>query len=244
MKIKYFSDLHLEFLNNLNSNWIKSIIKLDADILILAGDIGYPSSKSYKNLLLEINAMFERVYLITGNHEYYSNKSIEENNQIIRDIIKNNNLSNIKLLLNDFDDYKGYRFIGSTLWSKIVNPLYLITDFDYIKDISIEKYNNLHKESVYFIEKTLSQTKLPVIMITHHLPSYTLNDPKYETYSHYNQCFSSEIDYLIAKPVVVWFYGHTHTPSLKEINGVKMCCNPIGYPDEQTKPDFNCIIEL
>lgn len=244
MKIKYFSDLHLEFFKKMNPIWVKSLIKRDADILVLAGDIGYPSTQLYKDFLIEINPMFKRTYLITGNHEYYSDKSIEENNQIIKNIIKYNNLSNIKILLNDSEDFEGYRFIGSTLWSKIVNPKYLINDFKCIKNMTIDKYNDLHKESVYFIESTIKESELPVIVITHHLPSYSLNDPKYVSCSDYNQCFSSELDYLITSPIIAWFYGHTHTGSLKEINGVKMCCNPIGYPDEQEKPDFNAVIEL
>ena len=244
MIIKYFSDLHLEFFKKLNPIWVKSLIRRDADILILAGDIGYPSDQLYKNFLIEINPLFERTYLITGNHEYYSDKSIEENNKLIKNIIEQNNLSNIKLLINDWEDYKGYRFVGSTLWSKIVNPKYLINDFKCIKDMSVEKYNDLHKESVYFIEKTIKESELPVVVITHHLPSNTLNDPKYESYSNYNQCFSSELDYLINKPVIAWFYGHTHTASYKKINGVKMCCNPIGYPDENSTQNFNESVEI
>ncbi len=244
LRIKYFSDLHLEFLKNLNSKWIKSLIKTDADVLILAGDIGYPNTKIYSDFLIEINSMFKKTFLITGNHEYYSNLSIEENNEIIKKVISNNNLTNIKLLLNDYEDYNGYRFIGSTLWSKINNPKYLINDFKCVKDMTVDKYNDLHKESVFFIERNIKESELPVIMITHHLPSNTLNDPKYKSYAEYNQCFSTELDYLIDRPIVAWFYGHTHTPSFTEINGVKMCCNPIGYPDEQAQPNFNVNIEL
>ncbi len=244
MIIKYFSDLHLEFFKRLNPIWIKSLIKRDADVLILAGDIGYPTSQLYKDFLIEINPMFERVYLITGNHEYYSDKSIDENNQIIKNIITNNNLSNVKLLLNDWEEYKGYRFVGSTLWSKINDPNYLINDFKCIKNMSVDKYNDLHKESVNFIETAVRESELPVVVITHHLPSNTLNDPKYQSFSKYNQCFSSELDYLISNPIVAWFYGHTHTGSFKEINGVKLCCNPIGYPDENSNQDFNKSITL
>ncbi len=244
MIIKYFSDLHLEFFKRLNPIWIKSLIKRDADVLILAGDIGYPTSQLYKDFLIEINPMFERVYLITGNHEYYSDKSIDENNQIIKNIITNNNLSNVKLLLNDWEEYKGYRFVGSTLWSKITDPNYLINDFKCIKNMSVDKYNDLHKESVNFIETAVRESELPVVVITHHLPSNTLNDPKYQSFSKYNQCFSSELDYLISSPIVAWFYGHTHTGSFKEINGVKLCCNPIGYPDENSNQDFNKSITL
>ncbi len=245
MKIKYFSDLHLEFLN-LKPEWVEHIIKTDADILILAGDIGYPYKNSYSDFLIKINSKFKRIYLITGNHEYYSNYSMEQINIKIKEIIQDNSLENIKFLLNEYDDYEGYRFVGTTLWTHISNPNYLINDFNQILGMTVEKYNLLHKDSVDFLTKTLNDNHntLPVIVVTHHLPSYELTDPKYESYAKYNQCFSSNLDYLIKRPIVGWFYGHTHSESFKEINGVKLCCNPIGYPRENVQPDFNRMIEL
>lgn len=243
MKIKYLSDLHLEFLN-LKPDWVENVIKPDAEVLILAGDIGYPYKKSYSDFLININSRFKKIYLITGNHEYYSSFTMEQINSKIKEIIKDNSLKNIKLLFNEYEDYEGYRFVGTTLWSHISNPNYLINDFNEIIGMSVPKYNLLHKNSVDFLIKILNDNTLPTIVITHHLPSFTLSDPKYESYSNYNQCFCSNLDYLIKSPIVAWFYGHTHSESFTEVNGVKLCCNPIGYPRENSKPDFNRIIEL
>jgi len=41
-----------------------------------------------------------------------------------------------------------------------------------------------------------------------------------------------------------WIYGHTHTPSNVIINGIPFLCNPIGYPDENSKIDFQTNITI
>ncbi len=239
MIIKYISDIHLEFLQKIKPTWVSKLINSDADVLVLAGDIGYPMRTEYSDFLINVNKIFEKTFLITGNHEYYSSFTIEQNNNKIKQIIEENNLANVKFLLNEYEDYKGYRFVGSTLWSKIYNPNFLINDFKQIPGLTVEKYNMLHQDSINFIDKTIKETPKPIIMITHHLPSHSLTDPKYASYADYNQCFSSDLDHIIKEPIKAWFYGHTHIPSFKEINGVKLLCNPIGYPEESSFADFN-----
>jgi hypothetical protein len=80
-------------------------------------------------------------------------------------------------------------------------------------------------------------------MITHHLPSYDLIDEKYKTVNlnSVNQCFASNTDNLIKEPIILWIFGHTHQPTEKIINGIKCVANPIGYPNELDKPDYNKI---
>lgn len=247
MRIKVLSDIHLELFKNTKRDWVNKFIKPNCDVLVLAGDIGYPDSEIYKDFLIQTNSLFKRTYLITGNHEYYSSLSINNIHYKIRDIIKENNLTNTKFLLNEYEDFEGYRFVGTTLWSQIKNPLYLINDFNKIPEMTVNLYNQLHDESTTYIKKILDESQeanKKIVMITHHLPSNTLNDPKYAHYANYNQCFSSPIDHLIKNPIVLWIYGHTHTPSNKIINDVKMICNPIGYPKENPEPDFNCDVEI
>ena len=62
--IQYVSDLHLE--KKINN---RSIIA-KKPYLILAGDIGYPFQNNYKNFLLHMSYIFNKVFLIAGNHEY------------------------------------------------------------------------------------------------------------------------------------------------------------------------------
>ena len=238
MRIQYFSDLHLEFLKTTIS--FKSV----APILVLAGDIGYPHENSYKNFIKSVSEQFEKVFLIAGNHEYYRNlQTIEETNKKIHDLITSSKLSNVTFLNNSFEDYAGYRFVGSTLWTEISNLNYLSNDFNEIVCMSVEKYNQLHHQSRQFLSEIIHTDK-KIIVISHHVPSHILTHPDYVKFEKYKQCFSSNSDDLIKENIVCWFYGHTHKPMSTKLNGVQMCCNPIGYPDENKKIDFEKIIEI
>jgi predicted phosphodiesterase len=242
LKIQYISDIHLEFYKNL------PIINAIAPVLCLAGDIGYPDSKIYKDFLINLNdnINFEKIFLISGNHEYYNQcEPIEETNKKINSLLQKNNLNKISFLNNSSEYYNGYLFIGSTLWSHISNKKNTTNDFKYIENMTIDKCNELHKNSVDFITKETELNKdKKIIMLTHFLPSYNLIDQKYEAYSKYNQCFASHNDNLIVDPVVLWIYGHTHSPKESMINNIPLVCNPIGYPGENKNIDLEKIIDL
>ena len=105
----YVSDLYFECCDN------HPIIKNQGDILILGGDIGNPYENKYKIFLIDNSKNFNKVFLITSNHEYYSDgKSIDETNLHIEDIIKSNNLDNTIFLNNKSYLYGNYRFTGTT----------------------------------------------------------------------------------------------------------------------------------
>lgn len=246
MRIQYISDIHLEFLKK---GILKKFAPQPADILCLAGDIGYPHSLSYKHFLIESSKQWEKIFLIAGNHEYYNKQhTMEENKSKIRSIIAEHSLKNITFLDNTYEDYNGYRFIGSTLWSKISeNPSKLINDFYQIPHMTPALYNTLHNEAVSFLKSdAVRASPLPIVMMTHHLPSYSLIDPKYRTreFDAYNQFFASNCDDLIRAPIKAWICGHTHTGFEKVVNGVPVYCNPGGYPDENIKEDLNKFIEF
>jgi len=230
MQIQYVSDLHLEFL--------KTIPKITprAKTLVLAGDIGYPHQPIYAAFLKDVSSKFEKVFLIAGNHEYYTQNTcmMEDVDNQIQEIIEKHSLENVSFLNYDYEDYQGVRFVGIPLWSQIKDPKYLINDFVAIKHMSTELYNELHAMGCELIEEMLEHSEIPIVMITHHMPSYQLIDPMYSgpNIAPYNQCFASHCDDLIRDPIVLWIYGHTHQPSDTYINSVRLVCNPKGYPGE------------
>jgi len=137
-------------------------------------------------------------------------------------------------------------FIGTTLWSKITNPSYEINDVYQIPHFNCAQYNSLNKTCIDFLENTL-QNNDNCIVITHHVPSYSLIDEKYKTeqMEPYNQWFYSDMDTLIKNnghKIKCWIYGHTHTPSNVKINEIPFLCNPIGYQDENHSINFNTSI--
>ena len=246
--VQYISDIHLEFLHieEIKSK-ARKIIPI-CPILILSGDIGNPFYKGYKLFIEEMSNKFEKAFIISGNHEYYGGKSIEETDTQIKSIV--NEYKNISYLQNSYEDYKGIRYIGTTLWSNISNSEYSeykINDVNCIKNMDIDLYNNLHKQSVEFLKETLETLEtleINCILITHHLPSYKLihkdfMDPKV---SMYNQWFASSLDDIMIQygnNIKGWFYGHTHLPNISNLYGINMYCNPIGYKGENGKHDYN-----
>jgi predicted phosphodiesterase len=243
MKIQYISDIHLEYLSEIPK------INPVGDVLVLAGDIGHPFSSIYKNFLIDMNKKFKKIFLITGNHEFYimeKNNSMEEIDDNIKNIITNYNLNNITYLDDSYEDYEGFRFCGSTLWSKIIDQKYLNNDMTFIKNMSIEFRNELFNNSYEFINAITKDSNIPIIMITHHLPSFDLINSVYRTekYNNYNQCYASNCNQLFKDPIKIWFFGHTHKDCDKDINGIKFLCNPIGYPDENKIIDYCKVIEI
>jgi predicted phosphohydrolase len=123
MKLRYFSDLHLEFIKpNKIEKFIKNISVNNNDICMLAGDIGNSYQSNYDIFMKFISKNFKKSFVITGNHEYY-NKKIEDTNIFLKNYFKQ--FSNISFLNNEIEYYC---FIGTTLWSNITNSKYKIND--------------------------------------------------------------------------------------------------------------------
>lgn len=243
MRIQYFSDLHLEHLKiRTMSAWIDSVMGVKAPVLLLCGDIGDPGHpSSYEDFLSHMSVRFQKVFLLRGNHECY-NRTPSTADDCIHKICSR--YPNISFLQNSFEDYGGYRFAGTTLWSHVSDPLHVNNDFYMIRDMSIDSHNRLHHDAKDFIRSTLATSPLPIIMMTHHLPSHRLTDPFYSRFSSYQQCYSSDCDDLIRFPIHSWFYGHTHRPRISIINGIRTFCNPIGYIGENSYADFERIVDL
>ena len=248
MKLRYFSDLHLEFIKlHKFEKIIKNIKPNQNEICILAGDIGNPQylvNNNYDIFMKFINKSFKKTFIITGNHEYYHKTSTVENtNTFLDEYFKQ--FENISFLNNTYEYYDNHCFIGTTLWSKITNPKYIINDMYHIPNFDYIKCNQLNMICVDFLEDTVEKND-NCIIITHHVPSHNLIDIKYKTSRllPYNQCFYYNMDNFIEKnkdKIAGWFYGHTHTPSSTIIHGIPFLCNPIGYPDENQEIDFHKI---
>jgi predicted phosphohydrolase len=248
MKLRYLSDLHLEFIKSHKiEQFIKKITPDMDEICILAGDIGNPYQSNYDIFMTFISNNFKKIFVIAGNHEYYNKtKTIEETNEFLKNYFQKFN--NISFLNNNYENYENYCFVGTTLWSKITNPIYEINDVYCIPNFDYIQYNRFNMLSVDFLEDTLHHNE-NCIIITHHMPSSSLIDIKYKTKEMlpYNQWFYCNMDEFIEtnkNKIKCWIYGHTHTPSNVIINEIPFLCNPIGYPNENKKLNFETTITL
>ncbi len=241
MRIQYISDIHLEFLSALLK---QKRFSPKADILCLAGDIGYPGSPIYRQFLKSADSQFKKVFLIAGNHEYYKAASMDAVHQQINEICSG--LKNTSFLDNSYEDYESVRFVGTTLWSKIpASPSVLINDFHEIGEMTPSLYNELHLGACEFLESSdVQESPHPVVVISHHLPSFELIDPKYAKYAAYNCFFASDCSRFFKAPIRAWIYGHTHSAGDTVRDGIRFVCNPVGYPQENTTVNFDRVLEL
>lgn len=104
MKLQIVSDLHLEFLQGPFPGERLISPAVDADILILAGDIanGTQAIELFKNWPVP-------VHHLAGNHEFYGS-NFERTGADLREISAG---TRITFLGNDVADFDGVRFLGT-----------------------------------------------------------------------------------------------------------------------------------
>jgi len=138
-----------------------------------------------------ISKNFKKTFIIPGNHEYYKN-TIQGTNEFMENYFQQ--FDNISFLNNNYEIYDNYCFIGTTLWSKITDPSYDINDVHTILDFNYLENNKLNMVCIEFLENNDN-----CIIITHHIPSYSLIDIKFksEEMLPYNQWFYCDMDELI-----------------------------------------------
>lgn len=261
LRIQYLSDIHTEFVGAHGLDGLLMRIVPKAPVLVLAGDVGACGTPEYDRFLTEVSKKFEHTFFIHGNHEYYRRSNVTSTDGYEAAVLCSKMLEqknpNLHFLHNSTYDLPKdatasaaqWRFIGSTLWSRIESKEHLINDFDAIPWMFPEYCNYMHKKSRAFIKKEIERAKrdnVTPIVITHHLPSYELVDPKYAKYGKFNQCFASRSDDLIDGSVAAWIYGHTHDAHNRIwSNGItQMACNPVGYPGERVKVDYGKTLEV
>jgi predicted phosphodiesterase len=237
MKFQYISDLHLEFGN---------IIQLtpEAPNLILAGDIGNPGKKHYSMFIKDVASKFDLVFLVAGNHEYYT-RTLEKTEKLIQSIVSA--YPNVHYLQNEAYHFPNstLSIYGTTLWSAI--PITqartvkkMMNDYTYINGFTVEINNTLHDKAIQTFENT--RTMYPDkewIVVCHHMPQTNLVDPMYKD-SVLNCAFASDVDVFDMECVKAVAYGHTHTSG---ISG-KYYCNPVGYPGENKKRNLSACFEV
>lgn len=242
MFLRLYSDLHYG-INTKTPFHIPNPVP--GEVLILAGDIIDNYSKGIDFLKKAADAD-RTILFIPGNHEYHSRDILKDNSSILLEKI---NSPNFIILDNETITINGYKFIGSTLWSDLLDTLpypELVKlcnssgDFRAIhyngKPITIDERQSLFDEAVIFLEREVTKDS---IVITHYLPSISLIYKDYKD-SPRIPLFASDLDYLILKKKPkLWLYGHTHFPNDTLIGDTRLISNPYGYINKGEGVNFN-----
>jgi len=235
IKLQYASDLHLEFSAN------KEFLRLHplqpvGDVLVLAGDIvPFAVLDKHQDFFSYISDHFQTTYWLPGNHEYY-HFDIAEKSGVLNEAIR----SNVFLVNNTSVVYEKTKLIFSTLWSKI-SPAYQwqierkLNDFHLIRHnghrFSVDQYNQLHAESLAFIQDELNAKDVEQMAVfSHHCPTF-LNYPEHYKGDILNEAFAVELNDLIgSSKITCWVYGHHHTNTFGfTIGNTHLITNQVGY---------------
>jgi len=233
MKIKFESDLHIDF----GHGYIPNL--KDVDVYCIAGDLA--ELKNCFNFIIKLAEKYPNtdIIYINGNHTFY-HSYIEKADIFfsgIEAVHKNfHYLNNNSVIIN------GIRFIGSTLWTSLNNrsPIDMYDAGSSMNDFRLIRYKNgalkftpeysttLHKIAKEYIFKTLNESKEPCVVITHHKPFLNSNN---FLDSAYGTELRGEIADCNNKPII-WASGHSHTFHDFIDDKTRYLCNPLGYPHE------------
>lgn len=248
---QYVSDIHTEMYNVLPKDIYTFPFTPQASYLILGGDIGYPFHRNYYQFLSQLSPLFEHIFIIAGNHEYYQTKYdlvkatataeapgkswMAAVDTRIREVVAS--FDNMTFLQNETYDIPDTNLtvFGGTFWSDILpeeqeNVRRSLADYRYIPEFTPQKSRELFQTSCRTLQAAMvTKPERDFVVISHHLPSYTLVAEQYKSMEPpINSAFASEIVEAQSPQIKAWVAGHTHTPM--ELG--KFHVNPFGYPTE------------
>lgn len=229
------SDIHLEHIapyDDKDAAFCAAQIP-EADVIVLAGDIGWPGEESWKTFLRLCVLKADVVLYVPGNHEYWSRKPNADVHDpetwSSADMEKACADLGVTLLQNEAFEYKGVTFLGSTLWSPLLTPagqpvradvLSQMNDLSKIHRFSRTKWEKNFVTAWRFLLKELrrlvweaehAKVDRPTIVVTHHAPAFECIADEF-TGDPLNGCYASNVlQSLFGVSVLkAWVFGHTH----------------------------------
>ena len=244
--LQVLSDIHLEFRNNPAFDF-----PMTAPNLCLLGDIGDPSTAAYKDFLHTQAQRFDQVFVLKGNHSCYG-RSIEEADDLVARVCAPYPTKLHYLNKTAIDLDQNYVILGCTLWSHVINRqrfkvLSMLADNHQITRWSVTRNNEVHAAELAWLKSAIAKVKAAgrqAVVLTHHAPSCHGTSAPEHSNSPISSAFSSDLEYLLTPPVVLWMFGHTHYSSDQHINGVRLCSNQVGYPNEGVNFDPGFEVQL
>lgn len=252
MKINVLSDLHLE---QSSPSFECKTPNESCDALVLAGDIGDPSSPEYAAFLGSASVAYPRVFVVCGNHECWG-KTVDETLAAISAVCATFpnvvHLHRGQVIDLDEDDV---RIIGATLWSDVSDEQRsdvgtFIADHRCIKQWGVEENNRTHRADAAFIQAEMEHAVRDgkhLVVVTHHAPSFVHTCKPEHAHSVLSSAFCTDLRHLLRDPVVGWIFGHTHHSSMVRFGGTGgtvLVSNQRGYHGETTGFRETCIVNI
>jgi len=237
MKLLIYSDLHLEFGTN-----FKPPKDIDADIMILAGDI--ITFKNFAPLTQFLEGWDKPVLFVAGNHEYYTKEPMLKGEEDFFKFIKEKQ-PNIAWLYDDSICFDDVEFFGGAMWTNFAHsPLAMMNAKNQMNDFNLiyksatrkltpedtTKFHEDYKQKlIAWFEETKGKKR---VVISHHAPCLNPNS-KFKN-SSLQPAFNSldMVDIIEKYQPELFIYGHTHECDDQMIGRTRIVSNQRGYPHE------------
>lgn len=242
MKLRVFSDLHIEFSP-------LDLSSTEADVVILAGDIHTKSRGVHW-----ANERFQcPVIYVCGNHEFYGGH-IDHTLRKMKEAAA----PHVHVLENEVLILNQTRFLVTTAWTDYSSTGDVAAAkriaWEWMNDFTVirtdESYRRLRPDDLIAESKAAyawltQELNKPfdgkTIVVTHHAPA--LDFVGDDLPAHLNAAYANNWPELIAQ-ADLWVYGHTHIAADFLKHGCRVVSNPRGYPNQQTGFDPDFLIEL
>lgn len=226
MKFSLISDMHVDFPQNPTP-----YDKFEKNIIV-AGDTsnGLLGLKFLNKLR---NKEFD-VYAVDGNHEHYKN--------VAQDRTVAQTMSAFHAENPSLYEIEGIPIIGCNgwypvsaewTWYRYQNDCRNILGDDAFEGKRV--MNMLASMDYTFLKNQLEKTNDKCIVVTHTSPCEETLNPEFEG-SYTNEWYWNPLmPPLLEKysdKILVWCHGHTHAANEAIVHGVRVVCNPRGYPGE------------
>lgn len=231
-KYSLISDLHLDHPQP------KTPYDLFENNIIVAGDT--TNGLTGLKFLNKLKNKGFNVFACDGNHEHYANaaqgRTIEETTKRFTDSFKS---------IVDIDDklsiicLNSWYFVHDPyLWHTYMNDNKRATGKHAIDGANIVN-NTATFQSAVIGDLLESFHDRKFIIVTHTAPCLDTLDPKFK--GHYsNEWYWNPYNRINLSnhrdKILVWNHGHTHSSNEAIVDGVRVACNPRGYPGEN--PDW------
>ena len=236
MTVSFYSDIHTEFFED-RTAWTPDDV--GCDVLVLAGDI-VTSPKALTEYVAGLGEKWGRevpIVYTMGNHEYYG----QEFHSARKAYLLRSSIPSFYPLDRGTVEIDGVVFAGATLWTNFRNgadlelALFSMNDYRKIRNAVTESNWNpvdvmeQFNLSLDFLDDVVAaQRGKPLVMVTHHAPSFQSCSPFYNP--KLNGCYASDLEYYIQawKPRL-WLHGHIHSSNDYRIGETTVMSNPRGY---------------
>ena len=233
MKFSLLSDLHV------NHPQPKMRYDLLEEIVVVAGD----TSNGLEGLrfLQKLKNKGHRVLAVDGNHEHYSNlnqgRTIDETTQRFA--------SEFPTFYSSFEDDAA--FILRNGWYFVHNEqawFHYMNDGRYA-DAGGNAVSIRAKQDARAVRRLLEyceESGRAAVVVTHTAPCLETLNPVFDGHFSNEWYWNPDMRPLLGEfkdTILVWCHGHTHAPADVVVDGVRVVCNPRGYPGEN--PDWKPI---